>query len=422
MKRNLDADIKNDTLSQEKGPMLRFPPDFILGTATSAFQIEGEGNTEWQGFRGRDGTLLGKAADHYARYKEDMEYILYLGNSYRFSMDWSRLQKNPFSGLDEDALNHYKYIFETLKDNNKKVCLVLNHFSNPEWFARKGGWSAKASVNYYLDYAKKVMDAFHEHIDIVNTFNEPNGYAFLMHITPEFPGSRFSLLRWSRTLKNMAEAHEKIYDYIKERYSRIPVGISHAYMYMEPVSKRNILQKMIIRIADRIQNEGVHERFTRKGKFDYIGFSYYGRLLVGKTAIMASTEKGRKFLDENGLKHDDIFEIYPEGIYRNIKFFYKKYKKPVLITENGNSTNDDSLRIESIYGHLSFILKAINEGIPVIGYYHWSAFDNFELAHGPSRRFGLVNIDFNDPQLKRTIKESGKYFHKISENLALFKY
>ncbi len=417
-----DIDLKKNAFSRETNFIPGFPSDFIIGTATSAFQIEGEGNTEWKGFRGRDGTLLGKAIDHYGRYKEDMEYILYLGNSYRFSMDWSGLQKNPFSKLDEDVLKHYKYIFETLKKNNKKVCLVLNHFSNPGWFIRKGGWLSKDSVDMYIDYSKKVLDTFHENIDIVNTFNEPNGYAFLMHISPEFPGSRFSLIRWHKTLKNMAEAHNKIYDFIKEQYPQILVGISHAYMYMEPVSKKNIFQKMIIKFADRIQNEGVHERFTKNGKFDYVGFSYYGRLLIDKTAILANTEKGKKFLDENGLKHDDIFEIYPEGVYRNIKFFYEKYKKPILVTENGNSTNDDDLRIESIYGHLFFIMKAINEGIPVIGYFHWSTFDNFELAYGPSRRFGLVSIDFKDPQLKRTIKESGKYFHHIAENLTLFKY
>ncbi|MDD3519954.1 MAG: family 1 glycosylhydrolase, partial [Actinomycetota bacterium] len=282
MKQDPGTGIKNDISSQKANFSPRFPHDFIIGTATSAFQIEGEGNTEWQGFRGRDGTFLGKSIDHYARFKEDMEYILFLGNSYRFSMDWSKLQKNPFSELDEDALKHYKYIFETLRKNNKKVCLVLNHFSNPKWFILKGGWAAKTSVNYYLDYAKKVMDAFHEHIDIMNTFNEPNGYAFLMHIVPEFPGSRFSLLKWHRTLQNMSQSHERIYDYIKEKYPEILVGISHAYMYIEPLSEKSIYQKMIIKIADKIQNEGVHERFTRNGKFDYIGFSYYGRLLIGK--------------------------------------------------------------------------------------------------------------------------------------------
>src|SRR5665647_528973 len=87
-----------------------FPDDFILGTATSAFQIEGAGKTEWQGFIGKDGTPLGNAIKHYERYRQDMEYILYLGNAYRFSMDWLKLQDKPFGELDKDVLAHYEYI------------------------------------------------------------------------------------------------------------------------------------------------------------------------------------------------------------------------------------------------------------------------------------------------------------------------
>ncbi|GAJ21703.1 unnamed protein product, partial [marine sediment metagenome] len=93
----------------------KFPDNFILGTATSAFQIEGAGETEWKGFTGTDGTLLDLAIDHYSRYEEDLDYILYLGNAYRFSMDWSKLQRGPFNPLDQDVIKHYEKIFKTLK-------------------------------------------------------------------------------------------------------------------------------------------------------------------------------------------------------------------------------------------------------------------------------------------------------------------
>ena len=86
-----------------------------------------------------------------------MEYILYLGNAYRFSMDWSKLQKGPFQPLDKDALKHYEKIFKTLKDNNKKVLLVLNHFSNPLWMYKMGCWTNRSSVKFYMDYAKKIL-------------------------------------------------------------------------------------------------------------------------------------------------------------------------------------------------------------------------------------------------------------------------
>jgi beta-glucosidase len=122
---------------------MRFPEGFIFGTATSAFQIEGGSQTEWQRFRGDDGTLIGNAIGHYAKLKEDLDYILYLGNAYRFSMDWSRLQKGPYLELESSSVKHYEMLFKALKDNNKKVFLVLNHFANPLWMYNSGCWTNK---------------------------------------------------------------------------------------------------------------------------------------------------------------------------------------------------------------------------------------------------------------------------------------
>jgi len=117
-----------------------------------------------------------------------------------------------------------------------------------------------------------------------------------------------------------------------------------------------------------------------------------------------------------------MWENYPAGIYYLIKRFYKKHKKPIIITENGICTNDDRIRIENIYNHLYYIKKALDEGIDVAGYFHWSTFDNYELSYGPSRRFGLVSVDFDSPDLKREIKESGEYYHRILNLHKLVKY
>jgi beta-glucosidase len=410
--------IGNTNLGTPKGNN-PFPYDFILGTATSAFQIEGEGKTEWQGFIGKDGTPLGKAIMHYERFREDLQYILYLGNAYRFGMDWSKLQEKPFGELDRDALAHYEYIFKTLKENNKKVMLVLNHFSNPAWIFKYGGWPSAKTVDLFVDYSKKVLDYFYPYIDYINTFNEPNAYGLETYLLKDFPPKKFSIIGWKRTLKNMSSAHESIYDYVKEKHPLIQVGISYAAMLIEPFSKKSLIQKSMQVFAGLIQNEKVHELFTKKGKVDFIGFSYYTRILLTGGVTMAYEEKGRKFLEEHGLAHDDLWEIYPEGIYKNLKYFYEKYKKPLIITENGSCTDDDSLRKKVLHDHLRYVLKAINEGIPVKGYFHWSTFDNFELATGPSRRFGLVSIDFKDPKLERKIKDSGEYYHNIVTSKSL---
>lgn len=168
--------------------------------------------------------------------------------------------------------------------------------------------------------------------------------------------------------------------------------------------------------------EHIHELFAGDGKVDFIGFSYYGRILISRFLIIAYQERGRKVLDKLGLKYDDMWENYPMGIYNLIKRFYHKYKKPIIITENGTCTNNDKLRTENIYNHLYYIKKALHEGIDVRGYFHWSTFDNYELAYGPSRRFGLVSVDYSSPDLKRKIKKSGEYYHRISKLNKLVKY
>jgi beta-glucosidase len=401
---------------------LDFTKNFFLGTATSAFQIEGAGQTEWKNFIGEDGTPLDVAINHYREYKEDLKYILYLGNAYRFSMDWSKLQKNAFGPVDNEAAAHYKEIFRTLKEENKKTMLVLNHFSNPLWLIKKGGWVVRESVDAYFDYVKKVLDMFSDYIDYINTFNEPAAYANLAYILREFPPKRTNPYLRNKVLKNMCKAHGIVYDYIKENYPHIEVGISQACMFLQPLSKSSIWQNFLRWFLDYYMFEHIHEQFTKDGKVDFIGFSYYGRILISRYLIIAYQERGRKVLDRLGLKYDDMWEIYPEGIYSLIKRFYHKYKKPVIITENGTCTNNDEFRIENIYRHLYYVKKAIDEGIDVRGYFHWSTFDNYELAYGPSRRFGLVSVDYNSPDLERKIKKSGEYYHKISKLNKLVKY
>jgi beta-glucosidase len=401
----------------------RFPDNFILGTGTSAFQIEGEGKTEWSGFTGEDGTRLGTAIDHYRRFEEDLEYILYLGNAYRFSPDWSKLQDKPFGNLDSGALKHYEKLLKVLKDNNKKVLMVFNHFSNPLWMFDSGGWPNKNSVTFYLDYAKKILEAFSDYIDLVNTFNEPNAYVNLAYLLRRFPPKRISFALRKRALANMSEAHCSLYDYIKEKYPEIKVGISQAHMiFEEPENRSTFTGRVLKNFIDSIQHEKVHEFFTKNSeKVDFIGFSYYGRILLENYGLLAYQEKGRKKLDELGIQHDDMWELYPEGLYRMLKFFYEKYKKPLLITENGTCTNDDTLRKQSLYNHLSYLKKASDEGLPVLGYFHWSTFDNFELDYGPSRRFGLTSVDFNSPGLERKIKDSGHYYHQVVQSNSLIK-
>jgi beta-glucosidase len=393
---------------------IKFPDGFMLGTATSAFQIEGEGNTEWKGFVGKDGTHLGNAIDHYNRFEKDLEYILYLGNAYRFSPDWSKLQEGPYFEFNKDAVKHYEKIFKTLKDNNKKVMLVLNHFANPLWMTKEGGWTNSESVGLYMDYSKQILQHFSNYIDFINTFNEPEVYINNKYATSQFPkGKLLHVLSRSKALKNMARAHEYLYDYIKNNYSNIQVGISKSTIITDvPVAKQ---------LLEAFHLEPPHELFVgkpdEKSNADYIGFSYYGKHSLSSALQIGFKGRVGKQPGNSGLEHDDLWLLYPEGIYEMIKMFSEKYKKPIIVTENGTCTENDNLRIRNMYNHLAFVNKARDEGISVLGYFYWSTFDNYETSFGTSYPFGLVGVNYNT--FERKLKKSGKYYHDIAEKKAL---
>ena len=282
---------------------------------------------------------------------------------------------------------------------------------------KRGGWTSRDSHEWFLDYAVKVLKAFHDYIDIINTFNEPNAYANLAYLLKIFLPKRTNPILRNICFSNMKKAHIKVYDYIKGNYPHIITGISQAHMIVEPLNVKSIAANFIKKLFDFIQHEHMHEYFIHNGKYaDYIGFSYYGRILIDGSGfpLLAYEKKGRKRLDELSIEHDDMWELYPQGLYNMLRFFYEKYKKPLIITENGTCTEDDNLRKSNLFKHLTYIKKACDEGLPVLGYFHWSTFDNFELAHGPTRRFGLTYIDYKTGLLNRTIKPSGHYYHDIA--------
>ena len=302
----------------------RFPGDFLLGTATSAFQVEGAGDTEWNNFIGDDGTLLDVSIDHYKHLNEDLEYICYLGNSYRFSMDWSKLQKSPYAPLEKDVADHYRIIFSTLKNKKKRIFLVLNHFSNPRWFYNAGGWTNKEAPLLFFDYVKKVLHLFNDYIDVLNTFNEPNAYVNMAYFFRAFPPKKFNPFLRITALSNMQKSHSLVYHFTKEYYYRIPVGISHAHMIVEPLGRLTPDKLLIKKFFDYIEHEHIHEFFIKNGsEVDYIGFSYYGRILLDRFPLLAYKGYGRKRLDELGIRHDDMWELFPEGIYKMLHFFYR---------------------------------------------------------------------------------------------------
>jgi len=373
--------------------ILEFPDHFRFGTSTSAVQIETPVDHDWQGFTARDKSIFTITTDHELHWEKDVEIIASLAPNYRMSFMWSRLQRAPFASFDPEAVNHYRNLLIRLKQHGVDIMLVLHHFANPIWFSEQGGWSNKQSVAWWLDYVKKVIHEFGEFITLWNTFNEPNLYISLSSLAGLFPPQKTNPIYAWRILNNISRAHMQAYEILHLLSPGKPVGISHNASILEA---DNLSGYLPAKITDWWYMDFIPGWFEN---CDFFGLSYYSR--IGYDPLPVTFLNTPEKLIKKGKPHDDMWEYYPQGLGICIDRYWKRFRKPIIITENGMSTGDDSQRIKSIYDYLNIVHDRIEKGIDIRGYYHWSTWDNFEWNLGPTCRFGLYGYD---PQTKERIK------------------
>ncbi|WP_160143986.1 family 1 glycosylhydrolase [Chryseolinea soli] len=364
---------------------IQFPDAFFFGTSTAAPQIETAFEHDWQGVKARHGFVFDRTTDHEKRFKEDAGIIASLAPNYRMSLQWSKLQREPYGTFHRETAQEYHAFIQDLKAKGVDIMMVLHHFTNPLWFSRLGGWEKEENIPYWVDFARKVVDEFGEYVSYWNTFNEPNVYASYGWITAFFPPFKINPLLAGKVVKNMGLAHDQVYDYIKEKFPAHPVGISHNATIF---SAENLLGWFPARLSDWWFMEYVPSHFE---KADFFGMSYYGRIPHDPLPItFLETPEKMKAL---GRRHDDIWEYHPEGLRTCIDRYWNKYKKPIIITENGVCDESDFLRLQAIQDYALIIHEALQDGIDIKGYYFWSTWDNFEWHLGPSMRFGLYECD-----------------------------
>jgi beta-glucosidase len=383
-----------------------FPEDFVFGTSTAAAQIETAFEHDWQGFKSRDGNVFNRTTDHELRYAEDASIIASLAPSYRMGLMWSRLQRQPFGEFDPETSKQYHNFLQDLKNKKVSIMMVLHHFTNPLWFSKIGGWEKEENIALWIDFAKKVVDEFGQYVSYWNTFNEPNVYASYGWITGFFPPFKNNPLLAGKVVKNMGMAHDRVYDYIKSKYPAQPVGISHNATIF---SSENLLGWFPARLSDWWFMEYVPSHFE---KVDFFGMSYYTRISHDPLPInhLETPEK----LKALGRKHDDLWEYHPEGLRTCLNRYWSKYKKPIIITENGVCDESDFLRLQAIQDYAQIVHQAIKDGIDIKGYYFWSTWDNFEWHLGPSMRFGLYECD---PVTKERMRRpSGELYSRLAHS------
>jgi len=372
---------------------LTFPKDFKFGSSTACYQIETAVAHDWQGVTGRDGYVLDRTTDHESRRDEDIEIIASLAPNYRMSLMWSWLQPMPYASFDPKAAKHYHELLTKLKARNIDIMMVIHHFANPIWFARMKGWEKEKNIDLWIDFAKKLVDEFGHYVSSWNTFNEPNLYTSMGWIAKEFPPFKTNLLVARRVIRNMAKAHEEISHYIKLKFPNTVVGISLNNTLFEA---ENFAGKIPAALCDYLFMEYPASLFTAT---DFFGMSYYARIGFDPSPItfLNSPQKIKKL----NKPHDDMWEYYPQGLAICMERFWKQYQKPIVITENGFCTGDDPKRVQSIKDYMQVIHAAIQNGIPILGYYHWTAWDNFEWCLGPTYQFGLYECDLETKERRK---------------------
>lgn len=364
---------------------LQFPANFIFGTSTASAQIETAFDHDWSGVKSRDGYIFNRTTDHELNMQEDVNIIASLAPNYRMGLMWSKLQKAPFAEFDKEAILHYHTLLTHLADRGVRIMMVLHHFTNPNWFVKNGGWENEENIPLWLDFVKKLLNEFGHYVTLWNTFNEPNVYVSNGWLLRAFPPFKQNLFKAIAVVKNMGKAHDLAVDLIKEKFPNHPVGISHNATLFE---SHNILGSVPAKISDYWHMEFIPRHFT---KVDFFGMSYYARVTHDPFPItyMHAPEKILKYKKE----HDDMWEYHPEGMRTCVLRYWNEFKKPIIITENGVCSADDTLRVRAIKDYMAIIHTLIAEGVDIKGYYHWSAWDNFEWNLGPSYRFGLYACD-----------------------------
>lgn len=388
---------------------LEFPDGFFWGTSTSAAQVETASAHSWRGIRARDGYVFENTTAHESLREIDARYIAGFGSVYRCGVDWARLQASPFAPFDPEVVQEYRQFFRQLNDSGARILFVMHHFANPLWFEQDGGWLNEDKLSAFVDYARQCIRYFGEYVFNWNTFNEPNVYAMNAYFLGQFPPFKKSYFKAERAIRLMARAHGVVYHLLKAAYPEKPVGISLNTAWFKGL---NWLGAVPALLADWWFNHRAAGLFR---EVDYWGLSYYAFVPFGPFPITEIEKPGK--LKQLGIPHDRMWGHRPEGLGIMLRRFYRRFGKPLIVTETGICTDDSQVRIQAIRDYLSVVHKAIRDGIPIQGFIHWSTWDNFEWNLGPTYRFGLVRVDLRT--MEREMTPAGEFFAKVARENAV---
>mgnify|MGYP001144903298 CR=1 FL=1 len=442
-----------------------FAKDFVWGTATSAYQIEGMTQGEGKGahiwdiytkdpghiLEGHTGDI---ACDHYHHFREDIKLMKEMGiMAYRFSIDWSRVLPEGTGTVNEKGIAFYNELIDELVKYGIEPYITLYHWELPYELYKRGGWMNPQIVEWFGAYAKLVAERFSDRVRYFFTLNEPQCFIGLGFVTGEHaPGLKAPLRDTFEMAHQVMKAHGRAVQMLRE-YGKQPLLIGYAptgsMCYPETDSKEDI--EAARQMLFSMQPEDRNWTWSVAWWSDPILLGHYPEegLVRYEAYLPKITEQDMALISEpidiygqniyNGRcirmgkdgKPEDVprlvgasktamnWPVTPKCLYWGPKFLYERYKKPIYITENGLSCRDiisldgkvhDPNRIDFLARYLHELKKAADE-IELRGYFHWSWMDNFEWAKGYTERFGLVYIDYQTQ--KRILKDSAFWYKDV---------
>jgi len=418
-----------------------FPEGFLWGASTSSHQVEGDNHNQWTVWEQENAADLAKTAkqrigsvpvwekikdlaqdpanyisgvgvDHYSRYQEDFDLVKQLNfNSFRFSIEWSRLE--PTSGQwDEKEIEHYRRYIKALRQRGIEPVINIWHWTNPLWFEQKGAFKRRSNVKYFLRFVRKISKEYGEHLKYVIVLNEPNVYASFSYLVEDvasrhhWPPEEKNVVSFVRVCFNLIRAHKKAYKILKRSHPHLQIGGAIQLANIQAKDPHELPDEMSTKIMRYFWNWWFLNRIDKYQDFvgiNYYFTDYYDGLFRRKSPLVPLNDIG--------------WYMEPEGLYPILMRAWEHFKKPIIVTENGVADEEDQYRRWWIEETMVAMERALSQDVDIRGYFHWSLLDNFEWAMGWWPKFGLVAVD-REHGMKRTIKTSGKWYAQQIKKLS----
>ncbi len=451
------AQVSSNTTEPIHVVPVDFPKDFVWGSATASYQVEGawkedgKGESIWDRCSHTVGRVKGGdtgdvACDMYHRYKQDIAMMKQMGmKSCRFSIAWPRIQPAGTGAVNQRGLDFYGRLTDAILAAGIRPLPTLYHWDLPQAFEDRGGWPNREMVNYFTDYAQIVVKSLGDRIINWSIFNEPWIFTAFGYWRGIHAPGRTDEKEFFRSVHVVNMAQGQAFKAMKALNPKLQIGSAFSMANCEPVTDSQADHDA----ADRMHafkntlflEPAMHGRYPKftpdnsgedlldirsgdmeivRAPLDFIGVNYYSRTMVedgdANGAIHAKTSSGKQ-----GPLTDFGWEVWPDSFHDLLVRISKEYlNTPIEVTENGCSYGDSPLtdgsvpdvrRTDFYRGYISAVGRAIRDGANIRGYHAWSIMDNFEWSEGYSQRFGLVYVDFRTQ--KRSIKDSGKWYSRL---------